>query len=236
MRCLASTLRPLVNRRDHFVLPSPQLIAIDLRRAEHDAVGRHVGGVFDDFGRVQQRLGGNAAHVQAHAAQHRPAFDQGHLACLDPRREMRRCIRRGPAPSTTKSTAPAGGRRCRLASEPRQLRAGARLPLRDSPLRAGRCGRSFVRVAGRRVPAFRRAAAAAGAAPAPRAGASLRLRAAAASHSTVAISVPGDDLVALLDLDGVRSRPLTGEGTSIEALSDLERNQRVINAQPCRPS
>jgi hypothetical protein len=53
------------------ILPRTQPIAVDLRGTEHDAAGRHVGRVLDHLGRMQQRFGGNAAHVQAHSAERR---------------------------------------------------------------------------------------------------------------------------------------------------------------------
>ena len=65
--------------RDHLVLPGTQLVPIDLRRRENDAACRHVGGILDHLGGVQQRLGRNAADVQADAAEHRPALDQRDL-------------------------------------------------------------------------------------------------------------------------------------------------------------
>ena len=64
---------------DDAVLPVEQLGQIDLRRAELDAVRAHLADFVDDLGGMQQRLGGNAADVEADAAQHRPAFDQRDL-------------------------------------------------------------------------------------------------------------------------------------------------------------
>ena len=52
---------------------------VDLRRAVFDAVMAHLADFVDDLGGVQQRLGRNAADVEADAAQHRPAFDQRDL-------------------------------------------------------------------------------------------------------------------------------------------------------------
>ena len=64
---------------DHLAFPNPQTVAVDLRRTEDDAVGCHVGRLFDDFGGVQQRLGRYAAVIQANAPEHRPTLDQGHF-------------------------------------------------------------------------------------------------------------------------------------------------------------
>ena len=76
--CAASpaAISPLVNLVTTLIFPDAQAIAVDLRRSEYDAVGRHIGGIFDHLRRMQQGFGRNAADVQAHAAQHRPAFDQ----------------------------------------------------------------------------------------------------------------------------------------------------------------
>ena len=61
---------------DDRALPAAQLLEVDLRRAEGDAMGAHLLGVLDDLGRMQQRLGGNAADIQTHAAQRRPTLHQ----------------------------------------------------------------------------------------------------------------------------------------------------------------
>ena len=58
-------------------LPRAQLRHIDLRGTEHDAVLGHGMSLVDDLRRMQQRLGGDAAHIQANSAQCRPAFDEG---------------------------------------------------------------------------------------------------------------------------------------------------------------
>jgi len=62
--------------RDHAALPGSQAIPVDLRRPENDAAGRHILGILDDLRRVQQRLRGNAADIEAHSSQYRPALDQ----------------------------------------------------------------------------------------------------------------------------------------------------------------
>ena len=50
-------------------LPGAQLVEIELRLAEDDAVRAHRVRILDDLGRVQQRLGRDAADIQAHAAE-----------------------------------------------------------------------------------------------------------------------------------------------------------------------
>ncbi len=64
---------------DDLVLPAAQLVEVDLRLAEVDAVlGQHLRFVHHRR-HVQQRLGRNAADVQAHAAERRVALDQHDL-------------------------------------------------------------------------------------------------------------------------------------------------------------
>ena len=64
---------------DHAVLPAAQLVEVDSRGAEHDAVLAHLLGFGDDLGGVQQRLGRDAADIEADAAERRPAIDQHDL-------------------------------------------------------------------------------------------------------------------------------------------------------------
>ena len=71
--------QPVGQSRDHSIFPGAQAVAVDLRRSEYDAAGGHIRGIFDHLGRMQQGFGRNTADVEAHAAQHRPAFDQCHL-------------------------------------------------------------------------------------------------------------------------------------------------------------
>ncbi len=53
---------------------------IELRRADADAeLGEAVPRLLEHLGRIEQRLGGDAADVQARAAQGRPLFDDGNL-------------------------------------------------------------------------------------------------------------------------------------------------------------
>ena len=63
---------------DHALLPAAQLGEIDFGLGEGDAVLAEIRGLVDDLGRMQQRLGGDAADIEADAAEHRPAFDQHH--------------------------------------------------------------------------------------------------------------------------------------------------------------
>ena len=64
---------------DHPVLPAAQLVDVDRGVGEADAVRRHVLRLVDDLGGVQQRLRRDAADVEAHAAERRPALDQHYL-------------------------------------------------------------------------------------------------------------------------------------------------------------
>ena len=64
---------------DDAVLPAAQLVDVDLRRPEADAVRAHLVRLVDHLGGVQQRLRRDAADVEADAAEHRPALDQHHL-------------------------------------------------------------------------------------------------------------------------------------------------------------
>ncbi len=56
-----------------------QLVDVDLGRAKLDAGHFEVLDLIHHGGHVQQRLGGDAAHVQAHAAQGGVALDQDDL-------------------------------------------------------------------------------------------------------------------------------------------------------------
>jgi len=69
--------QPTGEPADHAVLPTPQGGQIDLRGVELEPVRRHLLGLGDDAGGVQQRLGGDAADVQTHPAQTLVALDQG---------------------------------------------------------------------------------------------------------------------------------------------------------------
>ena len=80
---------------DDAVLPAAQLAEVDRRLRERDAVGAHVAAFGDDLGGVQQRLRGDAADVEADAAETWPALDQHHLLA-----EIRGPERRGVAAGT----------------------------------------------------------------------------------------------------------------------------------------
>ena len=61
---------------DHAVLEAAQLVEVDLRRAELDAVVGQVPDLVHHRSGVQQRLRRDAADVQAHAAERRIALDE----------------------------------------------------------------------------------------------------------------------------------------------------------------
>ena len=61
---------------DHLVLEVAQLVDVDVRLAEGDAMGGHRLGLVDHRGGMQQRLGRDAAHVEADAAEGGVALDQ----------------------------------------------------------------------------------------------------------------------------------------------------------------
>ena len=65
---------------DHAVLPAAQRVDVDGGCGEADAEMAHLLGLGDHLGGVEQRLGGDAADVEADAAQGRPALDQDDLA------------------------------------------------------------------------------------------------------------------------------------------------------------
>ena len=64
---------------DDAFLPVAQAGEFDLRRAEGDAMRGHRLGFVDDLGHMQQRLGGDAADIEADAAQRRALVDQHDL-------------------------------------------------------------------------------------------------------------------------------------------------------------
>ncbi len=144
---------------------------------------------------MQQRLGGDAADVQAHAAQHRPAFDQRHLE---------------PQVGGPKSR----GVAAHPGAEHDQIDGARRQALRSAGAAAGSRGqrarpRRGARSGGRRGGGTGGRRGAAPARPAV---------AAASATSTVAISAPADTSSPfLISMDS--TTPLTGEGTSIEAFS-----------------
>ncbi len=79
LRCFASTDRPPTSFLTTLFFQLEQLGQVDFRRAVFDAVMAHLADFVDDLGGMQQRLGRNAADVEANAAQHRPAFHQRDL-------------------------------------------------------------------------------------------------------------------------------------------------------------
>ena len=89
LRCLARIESPAVELADDAVLPLLERARIDLRRLELDAVHRHRLGFLDHAGGMQQRLGRNAADIEADAAELRPAVDE-----RDGKAEVRRAKRR----------------------------------------------------------------------------------------------------------------------------------------------
>ena len=64
---------------DDALLQAAHAVEVDAGRAEGDAVRGHGGGLVDHFGDMQQRLGRDAADVEADAAQRRAALDQHDL-------------------------------------------------------------------------------------------------------------------------------------------------------------
>ena len=79
LRCFASTDRPPTSFLTTLFFQLEQLGQVDFRLPVFDTVMAHLTDFVDDLGGVQQRLGWNAADVQANAAQHGPAFDQRDL-------------------------------------------------------------------------------------------------------------------------------------------------------------
>ena len=79
LRCFARRRKPAREPPDDLVLPLAQLGCVDLRLAERQRRLRHRFRFLDHLRGVQQRLGRNAADVEADAAEHRPALDQRDL-------------------------------------------------------------------------------------------------------------------------------------------------------------
>ena len=82
--------QPASELADDVVLERPERVEIDLRRAVGDAVGGHGLDFVHDGGGVQQRLGRDAADIEADAAKHLPALDQdgieAEIRCSERRR------------------------------------------------------------------------------------------------------------------------------------------------------
>ena len=193
LRAFAMPARPPVSLPTTLSFERAQLVEVDLRRAERDAVlGERLRLVHD--GRdVQQRLRRNAADVEAHAAERRVALDQHRLHA-----EVGGAERRGVA-ARARRRAPASRirrRPCRCRSRRRDRRGAARLGAARSPaLRAGGCR------------ARRR-----------RGGRGLRRRRPRRASSTT-ISEPSLTLSPSLTLTSL-TVPAAATGTSIVALSD----------------
>ena len=64
---------------DHALFPATQRAQVDGRRGEGQSVAGHLLGLGDHLGRVQQRLGRDAAHIQAHPAERAAAVDHHNL-------------------------------------------------------------------------------------------------------------------------------------------------------------
>ena len=79
LRALARPGEAAGQALDHAVLPVAELVEVDLRGGEGDAVAAHVDRLVHHLGGVEEGLGGDAADIEAHPAQGRPALDQHHL-------------------------------------------------------------------------------------------------------------------------------------------------------------
>ena len=86
---------------DDAVLPRAELVEVDRRRGERQAVLAHLLGLGDDLGRVQQRLRRDAADVEADPAERVAARRRHHVRARGRRRGTPRCShrdrRRAPA-------------------------------------------------------------------------------------------------------------------------------------------
>ncbi len=78
-------------------LVATQLVDVDHRAAKLDPQIGHVADFIHHGGHVQQRLGRNAADVQAHAAQRGVALDKDHLESQVGRTEGRAVAARAAA-------------------------------------------------------------------------------------------------------------------------------------------
>ena len=127
--------------RDHAVLPGSQLVEVDRRGAERDAVLAHLLGFGDDLGGVQQGLGRDAADVEADSAERRPAVDQHDLLAQVGRAERGRVAARPGAEDEHVRGDVTGrcyGARRRAPAGAVLRSAGAALRLPRAPA-AGRC-------------------------------------------------------------------------------------------------
>ena len=122
---------------DDAVLPVAELRRIDLGRTEAHAELGHRLRILDHAGRMQQRLGRDAADVQAHAAQRRPALDQ-----RDRKAQVRGAKRR-------RVTARAGAEHDEVEIVGMSRRCGRGRPRRCGPARALRRRRGSRRLVAR---------------------------------------------------------------------------------------
>jgi len=131
LRILAMAARPPVSLPMTLFLVAAQLVDVDHGRAEVHAQVGHVADFVHDRGHVQQRLGRNATHVQAHAAQGGVALDQ--RSTFRPRSAARKAARVAAGAAAEHRARRTPGRRCRRSCwpagaggvEPLQVRAAA---------------------------------------------------------------------------------------------------------------
>ena len=93
LRCLASTLRPPVSLPTTWLFQSRSFPRSIFGAPKAMPRVGHLVRILDHLGGMQQRLGGNAADVQAHAPERRPALDQRDLQS-----QVRRAERGGVTP------------------------------------------------------------------------------------------------------------------------------------------
>ena len=126
LRCFASPVRPPVRRLTTLSFQPRIASRSNVGGAESDAMGAHRRGFVDHFGDMQQRLRGDAADVEADAAQRLALVDQHDCLCRGRRRGRRRYSRRG------RRRAPG----CRIRGRPsRRCRRRAWAPERRAPRR-----------------------------------------------------------------------------------------------------
>ena len=194
LRAFAMPARPPVSLPTTLSFQRAQLVEVDLRRAERDAVLGERLRLVHDRGDVQQRLRRDAADVEADAAQRAYSARRAPSSCRDRRRGTRRCSRpgrrRAPASRIRRRPCPCSSRR------------------RDRDCRAARAPSSQVRrsrrsgFAGARLPPM-----------------AARVRGGRSAASSTTISVPSLTLSPSLTLTSF-TVPAAGAGTSIVALSD----------------
>ncbi len=119
---------------DHAVLPRPQLADVDRRGAEHEAVLAHLLGLGDDPGGVQQRLGRDAADVEADAAEFRPAVhEHDFLAEVGSPERGRVAARPGAEDEHLRGDVARSGGRPGRRGRPARLRRRPARPARPAP-------------------------------------------------------------------------------------------------------